>query len=88
MYRQSSRKQPTREFRKVVATRAGRLPEWTLVSDQVACVADETKPLLSPSANQRRNILFWRDVTSRGLDYVCDAGYDWFCFIFPYYRHV
>ena len=55
IFRQSSRKQPPREFRKAVATRAGRLPEWTLVSDQVACVADETKPLLSPSANQRRN---------------------------------
>ena len=34
-YSRSSRKRPPREFRKVVATRAGRLREWALVSDHV-----------------------------------------------------
>ena len=34
-YSRSSRKRPPREFRKVVATRAGRLQEWALVSDHV-----------------------------------------------------
>jgi len=34
-YSQSSRKQPPQEFWKVVATRAGCLQEWALVSNQV-----------------------------------------------------
>jgi len=34
-YSRSSRKRPPREFRKVVATWAGRLQEWALVSDHV-----------------------------------------------------
>ena len=35
-YSRSSRKRkPAREFEKVVATRAGRLQEWALVSDHV-----------------------------------------------------
>ena len=35
LYSSSSRKRPPREFRKVVATRAGRLREWALVSDHM-----------------------------------------------------
>ena len=34
-YSRSSAKGPPREFRKVVATKAGRLREWALVSDHV-----------------------------------------------------
>ena len=34
-YSQSSRKRPPWEFRKVVATRAGRLRGWALLSDRV-----------------------------------------------------
>ena len=34
-YSRSSRKRPPREVRKVVATRAGRLQEWALVSDHM-----------------------------------------------------
>ena len=34
-YSESSLERPPREFRKVVATRAGRLREWVLVSEHV-----------------------------------------------------
>ena len=35
IYSRCSRKRPPREFRKVVATRAGRLREWAVVSDHI-----------------------------------------------------
>ena len=34
-YSRSSRKRPPREFKRVVATRDGRLREWALVSDKI-----------------------------------------------------